>query len=49
MVADYEGTPVSPLMPPWIRRRYERTELERRAKIVEEVFEGLRDLMGWKP
>ncbi|WP_246454753.1 hypothetical protein [Thermococcus camini] len=48
-VADYEGKTVSPLMPLWIRRRYERAELERRERIVKEVFEGLRDLMGWKP
>lgn len=44
-IADYRGREVSPLMPLWIRRAYERDELERRAGIVEEVFRELRRLM----
>ncbi len=47
-IADYEGKRTSPLTPPWIRRRYERAELERRRKLVEEVLDELRKLMGWE-
>ncbi|NJE04001.1 hypothetical protein E3E27_07660 [Thermococcus sp. MV11] len=47
-IADYEGRKTSPLTPPWIRRVIERRELERRARIVEEVLEELRKMMGWE-
>ncbi|NJE05380.1 hypothetical protein E3E36_04330 [Thermococcus sp. M36] len=47
-IADYEGKKTSLLTPVWIRRHYERRELERRARIVEEVFGELRRLMGWE-
>ncbi|ASJ11311.1 hypothetical protein A3L12_03915 [Thermococcus sp. P6] len=47
-IADYRAREVSRLTPLWIRRAYERRELERRAGIVEEVFGELRKLMGWE-
>ncbi len=47
-IADYKARQTSRLTPLWIRHAYERRELERRAKIVEEVFEELRTLMGWE-
>ncbi|WP_297092979.1 hypothetical protein [Thermococcus sp.] len=47
-IADYKARQTSRLTPLWIRHAYERRELERRTKIVEEVFEELRTLMGWE-
>lgn len=47
-IADYKGRQTSRLTPLWIRHTYERRELERRIRIVEEVFEELRTLMGWE-
>ncbi|NJE60651.1 hypothetical protein E3E51_02610 [Thermococcus sp. 21S7] len=47
-IADYRAKQTSRLTPPWIRHAYERRELERRTRIVEEVFEELRTLMGWE-
>lgn len=47
-IADYRGRQTSRLTPLWIRHAYERRELERRIRIVEEVFEELRTLMGWE-
>lgn len=47
-IADYKGRQTSRLTPLWIRHAYERRELERRIRIVEEVFEELRTLMGWE-
>lgn len=47
-IADYKTRQTSRLTPLWIRHAYERRELERRTKIVEEVFEELRTLMGWE-
>lgn len=46
LIADYEGKRTSVLTPLWIRRHYERRELERRIQIVEEVFGKLTELMG---
>ena len=47
-IADYRERQTSRLTPLWIRHAYERRELERRIRIVEEVFEELRTLMGWE-
>ena len=47
-IADYRARQTSRLTPLWIRHAYERRELERRIRIVEEVFEELRTLMGWE-
>ncbi|WP_226996558.1 hypothetical protein [Thermococcus sp. 5-4] len=47
-IADYRARQTSRLTPLWIRHAYERRELERRIKIVEEVFDELRTLMGWE-
>lgn len=45
-IADYEEKKTSPLTPLWIRKAYERRELENRLKIVEEVFDELKRMMG---
>lgn|GEM_PF-2956202 len=47
-IADYENRKPSILTPLWIKRLQEKRELERRIKLVNEVFEELRELMGWK-
>ncbi|WP_370456686.1 hypothetical protein [Thermococcus sp. MAR1] len=47
-IADYKGRQTSRLTPLWIRHAYEKRELERRIRIVEEVFEELRTRMGWE-
>ncbi|NJE43282.1 hypothetical protein E3E32_08715 [Thermococcus sp. GR6] len=45
-IADYESRKTSILTPIWIKHAYERRELERRMKIVKEVFDELRTMMG---